>query len=88
MRKYFAEFIGTFVLILIGCGTAVGANALFTALGMGLPVAFTTLTIAIAFGVAYMIMYYTFGSIYADRMDLYIKMYGINWIGGQNGYYR
>lgn len=63
MKKFFAEFIGTFVLILIGCGTAVGANALFTALGMGLPVAFTTLTIATAFGVAYMIMYYTFGSI-------------------------
>lgn len=63
MKKYLAEFIGTLALVLIGCGTAVGANALFTALGMGLPVAFTTLTIAVAFGVTYIAMYYAFGSV-------------------------
>ena len=28
MRKYFAEFIGTFVLTAFGCGAAVSANAL------------------------------------------------------------
>lgn len=27
MNKYFAEFIGTFVLVLIGCGSAVVAGS-------------------------------------------------------------
>lgn len=63
MKKIFAEFIGTLILVLIGCGSAVGANALFTALGMGLPVAFTSLLIAVAFGTTFIAMYYTLGSI-------------------------
>jgi aquaporin Z len=63
MKKYFAEFLGTLILVLVGCGCAVGANALFTAMGMGLPVAFTTLTIALAFGAVFTAMYYTLGSI-------------------------
>lgn len=50
MRKYFAEFIGTAVLVFFGCGSAVAAGALFSAMGMGLPVAFTTLLVAFAFG--------------------------------------
>lgn len=63
MKKYFAEFLGTLILVLVGCGCAVGANALFTAMGMGLPVAFTTLTIAVAFGAVFTAMYYTLGSV-------------------------
>lgn len=63
MRKYFSEFIGTAVLVFFGCGSAVAANALFSAMGMGLPVAFTTLLVAFAFGLALIAMYYTIGSI-------------------------
>lgn len=38
MKKYVAEFVGTFVLVLIGCGVAVvtGANVVATALAFGL----------------------------------------------------
>lgn len=63
MRKYVAEFIGTAVLVFFGCGSAVAANALFTAMGMGLPVAFTTLLIAFAFGLSIVAMSYSIGNI-------------------------
>lgn len=63
MRKYFAEFIGTAVLVFFGCGSAVAAGALFSAMGMGLPVAFTTLLVAFAFGLALMAAYYMIGGI-------------------------
>ena len=69
MKKYLAELIGTFVLVLCGCGSAVAANALFTALGMGLPVAFTSLLIAAAFGGACIAMYYTFSSISGAHLN-------------------
>ena len=38
MRKYIAEFVGTFVLVLVACGVAVvtGANVVATALAFGL----------------------------------------------------
>lgn len=38
MRKYISEFIGTFVLVLVGCGVAVvtGANIVATSLAFGL----------------------------------------------------
>lgn len=63
MRKYFAEFIGTAVLVFFGCGSAVASGALFSAMGMGLPVAFTTLSVAFAFGLAVMAVYYMMGDI-------------------------
>lgn len=62
MKKYVAEFIGTAVLVLFGCGSAVAANTMFSAMGM-LPVAFTTLLIAIAFGMALTVVVYAFGDI-------------------------
>ena len=34
IRKYIAEFIGTIMLVTIGCGTAVGSTALTGALGL------------------------------------------------------
>lgn len=63
MRKYLAEFIGTAMLVLFGCGSAVAANALMSAMGMGLPVAFTTLLISFAFGLTMVAMYYSIGNI-------------------------
>jgi len=58
MKKYFAEFIGTCTLVLIGCGSAViaGTSAVGPA-GIGL------LGIAIAFGFAVVAMAYAIGGI-------------------------
>lgn len=47
MKKYFAEFLGTMVLVLIGCGTAVfsGVDLVATALAFGLSVVAMAYTI-------------------------------------------
>jgi len=55
MKKYLAELVGTFVLTLLGCGTAV-------ALGCGADTASIVGT-AIAFGLAVVAMAYTIGGI-------------------------
>ena len=52
MKKYFAEFIGTFALVLFGCGTAVVAGKQVGFLG-----------IAFAFGFALLAMAYGIGPI-------------------------
>lgn len=62
-KKYIAEFVGTCVLVLFGCGSAVAANALFSILGSGIPLAFTTLTISIAFGLCIVAMAYSIGNV-------------------------
>ena len=62
-RKYIAEFTGTMVLVLFGCGSAVAANALYSIQGLSVPLAFTTLTIAIAFGLVIVAMAYSIGSV-------------------------
>lgn len=40
IKKYLAEFVGTFILVVIGCGTAVatGANVVATALAFGISI--------------------------------------------------
>lgn len=49
MRKYFAEFLGTFVLVLIGCGTAViGGDEVGN---LGIALAFGLTLIAMAYGI-------------------------------------
>jgi len=57
MKKYFAELIGTMVLVLMGCGSAVFAGAAqpFAAVG--------TLGVAFAFGLSVIAMAYTIGKI-------------------------
>lgn len=52
MKKYIAEFIGTAVLVLFGCGSAVIAGS-----------AVGTLGIAVAFGLAIVAMAYSIGNI-------------------------
>ncbi|MGE5555992.1 MAG: aquaporin Z [Methanocella sp.] len=54
--RYVAEFIGTMVLVLIGCGSAVTAGGL---LGVG----YAYLAIAFAFGIAVLAMVYAIGGI-------------------------
>lgn len=57
MKKYLAEMIGTMVLVLMGCGSAVFAGAVqpFSAVG--------TLGVAFAFGLSVLAMVYTIGKI-------------------------
>ncbi len=56
MKKLIAEFIGTFWLVLGGCGSAVLAAA-FPDVGIGL------LGVSLAFGLTVMTMAYTIGPI-------------------------
>ena len=57
MKKYFAELIGTMVLVLVGCGSAVfaGVDQGFASIG--------TLGVAFAFGLSVVAMAYTIGKI-------------------------
>lgn len=63
MKKYLAEFIGTLVLVVFGCGSAVAANTLLGTAGEPLPLAFSTLLIAFAFGLSIVAMAYSIGNI-------------------------
>jgi len=57
MKKYLAELVGTMVLVLMGCGSAVfaGVHQPFAAVG--------TLGVAFAFGLSVVAMAYTIGNI-------------------------
>lgn len=57
MKKYLAEMIGTMVLVLIGCGSAVFAGAPQGFISVG------TLGVALAFGFSVVAMAYTIGKI-------------------------
>ena len=57
MKKYFAEMIGTMVLVLMGCGAAVFAGAGQPFISVG------TLGVAFAFGLSVVAMAYAIGSI-------------------------
>jgi aquaporin Z len=57
MNKAIAEFIGTFALVFIGCGTVV-VGGMATA-----PTAITELAIALAFGLSIVAMAYGIGQI-------------------------
>ncbi len=64
MKKYIAEFIGTAVLVIFGCGSAVAANTLVAELGFsGSALAITTLLIAFAFGLVIVAMAYSIGNV-------------------------
>lgn len=59
MKKYIAEMVGTMVLVLMGCGSAVfaGSTAGVVSAGVG------TLGVAFAFGLSVVAMAYTIGGI-------------------------
>ncbi|MBO4422528.1 MAG: MIP family channel protein [Clostridia bacterium] len=63
MKKYVAEFIGTAVLVLFGCGAAVTANTLLNGAGVASPLAYSTLLIAFAFGLVIVAMAYSVGNV-------------------------
>lgn len=59
MKKYLAEMIGTFVLVLMGCGSAIFAGIGLGTTGFGV----STLGVAMAFGLSVVAMAYTIGGI-------------------------
>lgn len=58
MKKFIAEFIGTMILVLMGCGAAV-----FAGTTSPIPAGVGTLGVAFAFGLAVISMVYTIGKI-------------------------
>lgn len=59
MKKYIAEMIGTMVLVIMGCGSAIFAGEVAGVVGTGVG----TLGVAFAFGLAVVAMAYTIGNI-------------------------
>ena len=56
MRKYLAEFIGTFVLVLVACGTAIATKC-----SVDNPAGY--LATALAFGLVIVAMAYSIGNV-------------------------
>lgn len=75
MRKYFAELIGTMVLVLMGCGAAVFAGVAQPFPSVG------TLGVAFAFGLAVVAMAYTIGKISGCHINPAITL-GV-WLSGR-----
>lgn len=59
MKKYIAEMIGTMVLVLMGCGSAVFAGSVAGTVGAGVG----TIGVALAFGLAVVAMAYSIGGV-------------------------
>lgn len=59
MKKYLAEMLGTMVLVLMGCGSAVFAGNAAGTVGMGVG----TLGVAFAFGLSIVAMAYSIGKV-------------------------
>lgn len=74
MQKYTAEFLGTFWLVLGGCGSAV-ISAAFPQVGIGL------LGVALAFGLTVVTMAYTIGPISGCHLNPAVSV-GL-WVGGR-----
>ena len=77
MRKYLAEMIGTMVLVLMGCGSAVFAGNAAAEVGAGVG----TLGVALAFGLAVVAMAYTIGGVSGCHINPAITL-GV-WLSGR-----
>ena len=80
MKKYISEMLGTMVLVLMGCGSAVFAGDLAGAVGTGVG----TLGVALAFGLAVVAMAYTIGGISGCHINPAITL-GVFLSGRMNG---
>ena len=66
VKKFISEVVGTMLLVLFGCGTAVAANKYVSTAFGGSPVyglAFNMVLIALAFGLILMALAYTIGKV-------------------------
>ena len=77
MKKYFAEMLGTMVLVLMGCGSAVFSGHIAGIVGTGVG----TLGVALAFGLSVVAMAYTIGNISGCHINPAITL-GV-WLSGR-----
>lgn len=63
MRKYVAEAIGCFVLVFLGCGSAIIFGNIASNASIDFPLLFSTLAIAFSFGFSVIAMSYAIGPI-------------------------
>ncbi len=69
-KKFISEFVGTFMLVFFGCGTAVVLTKLATkVVGSGNELVFTLLPIALAFGLVLTICCYTIGKVSGSHVN-------------------
>lgn len=80
MKKYIAEMIGTMILVLMGCGSAVFAGSMAGAVGAGVG----TIGVALAFGLSVVAMAYAIGSISGCHINPAITL-GVFLSGRMNG---
>lgn len=80
MKKYLAEMIGTMVLVLMGCGSAVFAGNAAGAVSEGVG----TLGVAFAFGLSVVAMAYTIGGLSGCHINPAITL-GVFLSGRMNG---
>ena len=77
MRKYIAELLGTMVLVLLGCGSAVFAGGVADTVGAGTG----TIGVALAFGLSVVAMAYCIGNISGCHINPAIT-FGV-WMSGK-----
>jgi len=80
MKKYIAEMLGTMVLVLMGCGSAVFSGNIAGACGEGVG----TIGVALAFGLAVVSMAYAIGGISGCHINPAITL-GVYLSGRMNG---
>ncbi len=78
MKKYIAEFLGTMVLVLFGCGTAVVCGGFTGGTGSGF---LGVVAIALAFGLAIVAAAYAIGDISGCHVNPAVSL--AVWINGK-----